>query len=154
MDPLTNMYDVPFEKMLEVGKFSDEDLYNLMKTNEKNRNRIIYYLKGKNKNKLNVLFFKATKKNNIELLKILIETVDINKQNKNDKTFLMYATELGQTEVVQLLIENGVDLNKEQGWTALRLAINKNNKKIIKILIENYKQLFKKRKKSKEKELV
>ena len=23
MDPLTDMYDVPFENMLEVGKFSD-----------------------------------------------------------------------------------------------------------------------------------
>lgn len=57
-DDLSDMYDIPFENMLKVGKFSDEDLYNLMNTNKINFNRVLNYLKRNNPEKLVVLLIK------------------------------------------------------------------------------------------------
>ena len=110
MDPLTDMYDVPFDNMLEVGNFSDKDLYNLIITNKKNSKRVLDFYKRTNKNKFNYLLLYAVKEGNADIVELLINAgADIN-NIEND--ILLYAVKKGYTDVVELLINAGADVNK------------------------------------------
>jgi len=55
---------------------------------------------------------------------------------KDDKTALIHAAANGHTEIVQLLLEKGVDVNTKDndGWTALMYAAWFRNENIIKLL--------------------
>ncbi|MDD7805904.1 MAG: ankyrin repeat domain-containing protein [Endozoicomonas sp. (ex Botrylloides leachii)] len=52
-------------------------------------------------------------------------------------TGLMLAACKGHTEIAELLIENGANINAagENGWTALMLAAENNKKEVVKLLI-------------------
>ena len=68
---------------------------------------------------------------NITLLWYL---TDINKINKNGRTFLFYACESGNKNLVKYLIELGADINKENenGKITFFMACNNGNKNLIK----------------------
>jgi ankyrin repeat protein len=82
----------------------------------------------------------ACDKNNIEIVKLLIENGSaINIQNNDGFTALMYACEKDNIEIVKLLIENDADINiqNNDGITALMIVCKKDNFEIAKLLIKN-----------------
>ena len=64
---------------------------------------------------------------------------DINKSDNYGWTPLNSATNIGQLEIIKLLIENGADIHKadNDGWTPLYSAVDKGHLEIVKLLIEN-----------------
>ena len=73
-------------------------------------------------------------------VKLLIENgADINLQDKDGDTALMWASNRSNKDVVEILIENGADINlkNKDGDTALILASNRRNQDIVELLIEN-----------------
>ena len=83
----------------------------------------------------------VVKDNNIEKVKELIESgVDINFQDEDKKTALMYAVFFRYKYIVGLLIEKGADLDiqDDYGNTAYDLAKKEGDEDIAKI-IENHK---------------
>jgi len=71
---------------------------------------------------------------------IKIRGIDLDKQDNSHKdTALMYAAYKGYTDIVKLLIENRANLNiqDENGLTALMWAIEKENNEIAKLLINS-----------------
>ena len=78
--------------------------------------------------------------NNKAIIEFLIKNgANINIQDAEGKTSLMWTSCNNNIETVKLLIENGADLNKQDnnGKTALMWAILENNSKIVKFLIES-----------------
>ena len=65
----------------------------------------------------------AIKKNNIDLIRTLINNHNVNLHN-NGTTPLHHASSIGNTEVVQLLIDNGANINAKNnfGSTPLHYA--------------------------------
>ena len=154
MDNLTKMYDVPFENMLEVGNFSDNDLYNLINTNKTNRNRILNYLKRtKNKkmlNKVMLYVIHASEENDelkaiddVKLMKLLLDNgANVNYQDDDDDydyTPLISASEVGAKNIAKLLIEKGANVNHKttDGTTALMAASMEEYPEIVKLLLKN-----------------
>lgn len=80
----------------------------------------------------------ATEWNNIKLVKYLIKAgANLELQNKYGKSALSIASYHGFTEIVKLLIKYNADLESTSNYgTPLIMAINHDNKKIIKMLIE------------------
>ncbi len=58
-------------------------------------------------------------------------------QDITNRTALMYASLLGYTEIVDLLIKAGADVNLQDndGWTALMIASLRGYVKIVELLI-------------------
>ena len=75
----------------------------------------------------------------MKIVSSFLEVVDIDEQNSNGLTALMLATIEGHTEIVDILIEAGADLNiqEEHGDTALMKAIYKKNIDIAEMLIDS-----------------
>ena len=105
---------------------------------------VINYIRNLIKNtgiKININGKISTLKEIIILL--LNHGADINAQDIEGNTALMYAAHLGFTEIVQLLIDNGADLTitNNQGKTALDYARQENYQNIVNILenlLSNY----------------
>ena len=74
----------------------------------------------------------------VELESLIEEGADVNVQDSEGWTALLYASSYGYTEIAQLLIEAGADVNtrNNKGWTALRYASGQENPKIAKLLID------------------
>ena len=86
---------------------------------------------------LSELLMQESKRGNIDIVRMLIEKgADVNVQNKNGTTPLMFASFDGHTEVARMLIENGADVNikSDNGKTALKYAMKYNKKKIVSLL--------------------
>jgi ankyrin repeat protein len=91
----------------------------------------------------------AIKQNNFDKVKELISTVNINEifEEKDDNTKtkvkqtpLQYAVIMGNTQIVQLLIECGADINEGEinsTSTLLYIASSKGHLGVVKLLIEN-----------------
>ena len=80
----------------------------------------------------------SAKKGDIEGIKQhLAAGGDVSFRNKNGDTMLNYAAFLGHKEIVELLVENGVEVNAKglADWTPLHLAAHKNNEQIVQLLI-------------------
>ena len=80
-------------------------------------------------------------KKKTEICKLLIENgADVNIQDNHGKTALMYGIEKGITDICELLIESkNINLNimsKNNNWSAIDYALDYNNIKIVKLLIE------------------
>ena len=75
----------------------------------------------------------------MKIVSSFLEVVDIDEQNSKGLTALMLATIEGHTEIVDILIEAGADLNiqEEYGDTALMKAIYKKNIDIAEMLIDS-----------------
>jgi ankyrin repeat protein len=75
----------------------------------------------------------------IGLLENNSELVDINQQDHNGNTALMWAASEGYSETVQLLMENNADANVQNfaGETALILAAARGHLRVCSILLEN-----------------
>uniref|UniRef100_UPI001AACA070 ankyrin repeat domain-containing protein n=1 Tax=Facilibium subflavum TaxID=2219058 RepID=UPI001AACA070 len=85
--------------------------------------------------------FDAVGKGNIEEVKYYLSNggnVNISNKNREDTPLLHVAVFYGHREIVQLLIENGadVDITNSHGTTALHLASKKGNAEIVKLLLE------------------
>ena len=82
--------------------------------------------------------------NILDLIKILIDRVNVNKQIDNEvghyTTPLKMASEKGHLELVKILLKHGADINLttgDYGYTALMFASKYDHRKIVKILLEN-----------------
>ena len=74
------------------------------------------------------------RKNSIEIIKILIENgADINIQNKNGTSALIFACENNNFDMVKFLIDNNVDINSinKNGKSAIDITNNPEIKKIL-----------------------
>jgi ankyrin repeat protein len=84
-------------------------------------------------------FLKAVKKNNVkQVVSFINNGLDVNViDNKNGWSALHYASEKGYTKMVQILLENGanVDIRNYKGQTPLHIAAKKGNVEIVKILL-------------------
>ena len=82
---------------------------------------------------------KYIKDNNIEEVKKLIDSIDLNNEYYLDITPLILASSYNHKEKVKLLINSKVDLNKRNihGETALIIASYGNHKEIVKLLINS-----------------
>lgn len=93
----------------------------------------VVYAKSKaDTTKINEDIFTAAKKGNIDLIKSYIKTdlidlgMDINSVNKSGKTALMYAIELGNFDMINLILnQENIDVKKanKEGKTALMYAV-------------------------------
>jgi cytohesin len=82
--------------------------------------------------------FDAAKKGNIEGIKQhLAAGGDVSLRNNNGDTMLNYAAFLGHKEIVELLVENGAEVNAKglADWTPLHLAAQNNKEQIVQLLI-------------------
>ena len=80
----------------------------------------------------------SAKKGDIEGIKQhLAAGGDVSFRNKNGDTMLNYAAFLGHKEIVELLVENGAEVNAKglADWTPLHLAAYNNNEQIVQLLI-------------------
>jgi len=136
-------------------KISNEFLFSLIKNNDNklfktlynnfifNNSFIKYFLYQyksfkNNRNNKNLKIISNSELNN----KIKKETnkINLNAEDKNSKqTFLNFSISLRNEDIVNFLIKNGADVNKEDknGKTPLMLACGKGYENIVKILIEN-----------------
>uniref|UniRef100_A0A3P9NUT8 NAD(+) ADP-ribosyltransferase n=1 Tax=Poecilia reticulata TaxID=8081 RepID=A0A3P9NUT8_POERE len=84
--------------------------------------------------------FSALKLGNSQLVKDILEEdpAQVNSSNQDGASPLMMAAVSGQLEVVQLMVEKKVDIDKQDsvhGWTALMQATYHGNKDIVKYLL-------------------
>ena len=80
----------------------------------------------------------SAKKGDIEGIKQhLAAGGDVSIRNKNGDTMLNYAAYLGHKEIVELLVENGAEVNAKglADWTPLHLAAYNDNEQIVQLLI-------------------
>ena len=82
----------------------------------------------------------AVRYGNIEAVKQhLAAATDVSLRNKNGDTPLNYGAFLGHMEIVELLVENGANVNSKglADWTPLHLAAQNNKEQIVQLLIAN-----------------
>ena len=75
-----------------------------------------------------------------EMKRLLAEGVDVDTKSKFGITPIYQAAFFGKTEVVQLLLLNGANVNikdTRKGWTPLHCAIAEGHSKIIELLVDN-----------------
>ena len=79
-------------------------------------------------------FFEAVEQGNIEIVRLLIDRVDINTRSTAVHTAILF----GKDDILQLLIENGADINAKdnQGNSPIYIAVKNNEIRILRILIE------------------
>lgn len=83
-------------------------------------------------------WFAAAYQGNLDAIKKLIPTIDVNIQNDMGKTALMIAVLKDHVDVVKYLFETpniDVNLQDPEGWTALILAVIKGDETMVKLLL-------------------
>ncbi len=83
-------------------------------------------------------FFKAADSGNFEIVEMCLNRgTDVNSQNDDEVTALMYAAYKGYIEITELLIDAGANVNiqDDKGWTAFMFAVDENHTEIIELLI-------------------
>jgi len=92
---------------------------------------------------------RAYEKNNIKLIKLLIEKgANINDTDKYDNTILHKACKENNVELIKFLIKKGANINckNEDDDTSLHIVCENNNEELIKLLIDNGAKLNEKNK--------
>ncbi|MFB1080516.1 ankyrin repeat domain-containing protein [Jeotgalibacillus sp. JSM ZJ347] len=81
----------------------------------------------------------AVKSNNPEWVRVFAEADEVNWQNQQGWTALMFASDYGFTESVSMLLELGADtdIENDNGNTAADLAANYDNGEILSLLNQN-----------------
>ncbi len=75
---------------------------------------------------------------NIEVVKLIIKYgANINKTDYGGNTPLIHALVNKKENIIKFLVEYGADVNIKGGFTALELAKENNQKKIIELIIKN-----------------
>jgi len=85
-------------------------------------------------------FLKEVKAGNREHVELFIKAeMDINSRDKDGSTALMVASERGDIEMAQFLMQNGADVSAKNidGYTALMYVAYKGNLEIAELLIKN-----------------
>ena len=99
------------------------------------------YLVNTIDDKKETLLSYSIKNNNINISKLILTSpiLDLDFLDKDGNSYLHLAVLYKQEEIIKLLIEKGISINKQnkEGNTALHLAYVKYDKKIINILEEN-----------------
>ena len=99
------------------------------------------YLVNAVDNKKETILSYSLKNNNLEISNLILTSpiIDLDYQDKEGNTYLHLAVLSQQEEIIKLLIEKGIYINKQnkEGNTALHLAYMINDSSIIKILLEN-----------------
>ena len=83
--------------------------------------------------------FSAAALGYLEVVRMLLEAgADMNAENQDRSTALMFAAHNGHLEVVQVLLEAGADKNaaKQDGATALMLAAEDGHLEVVQLLLE------------------
>jgi len=95
-------------------------------------------VKSKPAPELNSQLLEAAKNDNFKQFKTLLQKgADINSKDAKGFNSLHIACFNGSYDIVNLLIERGIDINAEvRAWTALEIAFDKNHTEIAKLLIE------------------
>lgn len=90
-------------------------------------------------NNIESRLIKACTSGDVQTAKKLIEKVDINNHYGNGNTLLTLASYHGNSDIIDLLIENGADLDakNKDGVTALMISSNEGYVDIIKNLLKN-----------------
>jgi ankyrin repeat protein len=93
----------------------------------------------RNKNYHFTIFKQAISEGHIEAIKKIFDyKFDVNLQNGNGVTPLILAAKEGNAEIVELLLQNGSDVNHKSIFeTALMQAVSQGYKSVVKILLEN-----------------
>lgn len=84
-------------------------------------------------------WFRAACTGNIETIKSLIGTVNINAQYDYGNTALLYAAQYGHSDLVSYLLQvPGIDVNmkNQYSWTAIMQAIDSGHENVVKILLQ------------------
>jgi ankyrin repeat protein len=101
----------------------------------KYRFKINYKLSGGSLSTFKNPFEKALQKNELNSAKLLIEIADINSYDRLGNTYLFYAINSGNLEIVKLLIEKNAQLNNiiknNKKYTALNAAIDAGHNDIV-----------------------
>ena len=83
----------------------------------------------------------SLKNDNIDVSNLILTSpiIDLDYEDKNGNTYLHLAVIAQQEQIIKLLIDKGIFINKQnnEGNTALHLAYTINNRSIINILLEN-----------------
>lgn len=116
------------------SNFSVEELYNILSKNP--------YLINTEDEKNETFLSYAIKRNNIDIINLLLTSPIINLTYQNEKTgntYLHLAVIHQNIKLIKQLLEKNVfiDIQNNEGNTALHLAYYVNNINIIKLLIEN-----------------
>lgn len=107
-----------------------------------NNNAVAHYLieKGADCNDISAdgsVLMAAVVKNNLEIgKKILEQKIDVNAQDANGNTALIYAVQFGNLEFVKLLLQYKAhtQIQNKEGKTAVELALVSNHQEIIQLL--------------------
>ena len=116
------------------SNFSVEELYNILSKNP--------YLINTEDEKNETFLSYAIKRNNIDIINLLLTSPIINLTYQNEKTgntYLHLAVIHQNIKLIKQLLEKNIfiDIQNNEGNTALHLAYYVNNINIIKLLIEN-----------------
>lgn len=80
----------------------------------------------------------AAQNGDVDILKSMIEKVDINAEIKNGRQLLHIAADYGQREVVEFLLSKGAEVNgrDKHGMTPIMAAIFEGHTETVKALLE------------------
>ncbi|XP_062523602.1 acyl-CoA-binding domain-containing protein 6-like [Corticium candelabrum] len=91
--------------------------------------------------KINKQLYDAVQRNDVETVTRLIKRgADVNtRRGRLNRTVLIEACWNDNTEIVELLLRSGSDVNKtdDDGWTALHWAARSDHSEVVRILLEN-----------------
>jgi ankyrin repeat protein len=126
-------------KKLQFMNYKDDFIYNISYEREKILLNFFKEFVNNSNNEESLLLF-SSKFNLINVLEYLIKnkSLNINYEDENKRTSLMYASYLGHLNIVQCLVENGANVNHEDKHkcTSLIEASKKKHLKVIEYLIE------------------
>ena len=117
----------------ESSELQAQSLYQILIKNP-------YLVNAKDGKKETILSY-SIKNNNIGVSNLILTSpiIDLDYQDKSGNTYLHLAVNYHQKELIKILIEKGIFINKQNndGNTALHLAYINNDDSIIKLLIDN-----------------
>jgi len=101
-----------------------------------NVNRVDTFGKG-NSDLIKVICSKSLRSHKKEIIKMFLNIGSyVDQQNSDGKTALIFATEEGDQELVEILLDHGANVNAK---VALKIAASNNYKKIVQLLLERCK---------------